>query len=268
VNEAPSAFAAEPFTPRGVAAFACARWRRLVIFQIIIAFIAAATTVWFVHDSCFPVIQTAIRNLPATGEIRSGRLSSETVSPQLLAEERFLAVDMDLTHSGQIHSTADVQIEFGHESVRIFSWLGYLEFWYPADFSFPFNRPELEPRWGAWTVEILFAGFFIVVFSLLASWWLLATLYALPVWVFGYFANRALNLRQSWRLAGAALLPGALLMTAGILLYDFGLIDLVGFCFVFGAHFILGWIYLCVSLLFVPRIADGKAKGNPFEPRK
>ena len=62
--------------------------------------------------------------------------------------------------------------------------------------------------------------------GLLVSWWILATIYFLPVWLLGFFANRDLNFRQSWRLAGAALLPGALLLAAGIVLYDFGAVDL------------------------------------------
>ena len=65
-------------------------------------------------------------------------------------------------------------------------------------------------------------------------------------------------------MSGAALMPGALLMAAGIFLYDFGFLDLVQFSFVFGAHFVLGWIYLLVSLLFVPGIPAELPKGNPF----
>ena len=98
---------------------------------------------------------------------------------------------------------------------------------------------------------------------LLADWWLLATVYCLPVWLAGFFVNRDLNFRRSWKLSGAALLPGALLMAAGILLYDFGVVDLVQLGFIFGAHFVLGWIYLFVSLLFVPGISAASPK-NPF----
>jgi len=40
-------------------------------------------------------------------------------------------------------------------------------------------------------------------------------------------------------------------------------VDLVQFGFIFGAHFVLGWIYLFVSLLFVPGIPAVSPK-NPF----
>jgi hypothetical protein len=42
----------------------------------------------------------------------------------------------------------------------------------------------------------------------------------------------------------------------------------VQFCFAVSAHLLLAWLYLFVSLLFLPRRA-GKATGkNPFVPAK
>jgi hypothetical protein len=262
-----STFAWEPFTPRGVAAFAHASFGRLLLVQIIVALIAAASVVWFLDDSVFPVVKTAIQNLPDAGEIRSAKLEWRGDSPKLLAEGRFLALDVDLNHSGKINSTADVQIEFGKETIWSSALLGYTEIPYPSGEIFSFNRPELEPLWGAWTSTILFVATVGMVIALLLSWWILATIYFLPIWIFGFFTNRDLNFRASWKLSGAALMLGALLMAAGILLYDFGEVTLVQLGFIFGAHFVLGWIYLFVSLLFVPGIPAALPKGNPFVPR-
>ena len=258
-----STFVWEPFTPRGVAAFAHARLKHLLLVQIIIALMVAGSVVWFLDDSVFPVIQTAIQNLPATGEIRSAKLDWHGDSPKLLAEGRFLAFDVDLDHGGKINSTADMQIEFGQDEIWSFALLGYTEFPYPSGQVIAFNRTELEPLWGAWVSTLLFVAAVAAAIGLLASWWLLATFYFLPVWLLGYFVNRDLNFRQSWKLSAASLLPGTLLMAVGILLYDFGAVDLVQFGFIFGAHFILGWIYLFVSLLFVPGIPVAE-KVNPF----
>jgi hypothetical protein len=260
-------FAWEPLTPRGVAAFARATFGRLLFVQFIVAVFAATSVVWFLDHSIFPVVKTAIQNLPTAGEIRSARLDWRGDSPQMLAEGSFLALDVDLNHTGKINSTADLQIEFGQESVRVFSLLGYAEIFYPPDEIVSFNRPELEPLWGAWRVEILFLAAAAAVLALLLSWWLLATIYFLPVWLLGFYINRNLNFRACWKLSGAALMPGGLLMAAGIFLYDFGFLDLVEFGFVFSAHFVLGWIYLFVSLLFVPGIPAALPKGNPFAPR-
>ena len=262
-----STFAWEPLTPRGVAAFARATPSRLFLVQFIFALFAAVSVVWFLHDGCFPTVFTAIRNLPATGEIRSARLDWGGNSPQLLAEGRAIAFDVDLNHSGQIHPLADVQIEFGGESVRVFSLLGYTGWDYPRGYIIPFNRTDLEPQWGAWAMELLFMTGITLVIGFMLGWWLLATIYFIPVWVLGFFTNRDLNLRQSWRLAGAALMPGALLAAVSVLLYNFGLLNLVSLGFIFTANLVLGWIYLVLSLFFVPRISSTSPGANPFSPR-
>jgi hypothetical protein len=258
-------FAWEPLTPRGVAAFAHAKFSRLLLVQFAAALVVAVSVVWFLDDGCFQTIRAAIQNLPDAGKISAGKLDWRGGSPQLLAEGKFLAFDVDLDHSGQIHSPADFQIEFGRESVRIFCLPGFSEFFYTPDRSAPFNRVELEPLWGAWSAEILFLAAVATVIGVLLSWWILATVYFLPAWLLGFFANRDLNFRAGWKLSGAALMPGALLMAAGIFLYGFGALDLVELGFIFGAHFVLGWIYLFVSVLFLPRISAAEPGGNPFK---
>jgi hypothetical protein len=263
---AESTFAWEPLTPRGVAAFARATPSRLFLVQFIVALLAAVSVVWFLHDGCFPTVSAAIQNLPAAGEIRSARLDWQGNSPQLLSEGRFIAFDVDLNHSGQIHPLADVQIEFGGETIHVFSLPGYSEWNYPRGYIIPFNRTDLEPQWGAWAMELLFMAGVVLVIGFMLGWWLLATIYFIPVWVLGFFTNRDLNLRQSWRLAGAALMPGALLAAASVLLYNSGFLNFVSLGFIFIAHLVLGWIYLFLSLFFVPRISSTSSGANPFSP--
>jgi hypothetical protein len=254
----------EPLTPRGVAAFARAPLSRLLLVQFVIAALAAAAVVWLLYDGSFPVVRAAIRNLPVGGAIRSGRLDWPGDAPQLLAEGRLLAFAVDAGHSDQIRSPADVQIEFGRRSVRIYSLFGYVERNYPTDWTMAFNRTDLEPLWGAWEPEWLAVTLLAAVAGLIGLWALLATVYFLPVRLIGFWANRALDGRGSWKLAGAALLPGALLLTAAIVLYDFGALNLIQFCFLFVLHVGLGWIYLLVSPLFLPRAASGPPGDNPF----
>jgi len=63
-------------------------------------------------------------------------------------------------------------------------------------------------------------------------------------------------------------MPGALAAGGAILLYDFGVLDLVRLAFVVAGHLVLGWIYLLVSLLFLPRHVPSTAgRRNPFAPR-
>ncbi|MFZ0827617.1 MAG: hypothetical protein WAO02_09370 [Verrucomicrobiia bacterium] len=256
----------EPLTPRGVAAFATARLSRLLLVQFVLASLAASVVVWFLSDGCFPTVRAAIGNLPASGAIRSGRLDWPDSPPQLLAGGRFLAFIVDPGHSGQIQSSADVQVEFGRHTVRVFSLLGYAEWNYPSDWTIAFNRTDLEPLWGAWEPEWLAITVPAAVVGLMMAWTVLATVYFLPAWLIGFMANRRLNFRGSWKLAGAALLPGAMLFTAAMALYDLGALDLIQFCFLFGAHVVLAWIYLLLSQLFLPRLDSRPDRGNPFSP--
>jgi hypothetical protein len=261
-----SAFS-EPFTPRGVASFARAKFSHLFLAQCIFAFIAALVVAWFFYVCCFPVVQKAVENLPSDGQIQSGKLAWGGPPFQTLAEGHFLAFDVDLYHSGQFRSTAaDLQIEFGLGSVQVFSLFGYFEMSYPPNGFMQFNRPQLQPLWEAWRSIILFAIAAATFISLLLIWWILATLHFLLIWLTGFFTNRDLDVRMSWKLSGAALLPGAMLMILGIFLYGCGILNLISFLFVFGAHFVLGWLYLLFALPFFTRIPSATPKGNPFKP--
>jgi hypothetical protein len=254
-----------PLTPRGVAAFAHATNGRLLVVQFIVALLAAVVVGWFLHDECFPTVSGAIEQLPSGGEIRSSRLDWRGESPQMLAEGKFLALTVDADHTGGLRSSADVQVEFGRENFRIRSLLGMMEWRYPAGWVIEVNRDELKPRWGAWRPALLAGAVAGTAAALMLCWWLVAAVYGLPVWLAGFYANRDLNFTRSRRLAGAALMPGALLMTAGILFYGLGTMDLVALIFVFGVHCVAGWVYLVVGLFSVPRCSDVAAqRKNPF----
>ena len=265
--DSPPASAWEPVTPRGVATFAHAKPGRLLLVQFFVAVLVAGCVLWLLYDGFFPTVTAAVEKLPDAGEIRGAKLDWRGEPKLLLAESRFIAFNVDLEHSGEIRSPAQVQVEFGRDNVRVFSLLGYADFNYPTGWVIAFKRPELLPKWGAWQPPLLALTALGVVIYLMLSWALLAALYAGPVWLLGFYLNRELTLSGSWKLSGAALMPGALLMAAGFLFYDFGAFDLVTLAFVTGGHFLVGWIYLVVSTLFLPRHPTVEAeKKNPFAP--
>ena len=265
-TSASSPIAWEPLTPRGVASFARASLGRLLVVQLVFGLLAAAAVVWFLSDGWFPTVREAIRQLPSDGSIHGGRLDWRGDSPRLLAEGSLLALSVDLKHLGDIRSPAQVQIEFGQNSVYIYSLFGYTELRYPKGWVIALNRNDLEPWWGAWELTILCAAFAAVVAGLMVSWAIIATVYWLPAWVVAYYGNRELTLWGGWRLAGAALMPGALLLTTSILFFDFDVLDLVRLAVAAGAHLMLGWIYLFVSPMFLPRIPEAAAiRRNPFK---
>ena len=260
-----SRLAWQPLTPRGAAAFARASWRRLFAVQLAFALLASATVAWSLHHAWLPVCEQAIRQLPAQGEIRFGKLDWIGESPARLADSPWLAFSVDLTHSGQMRSPAHIQVEFGRSDVRIYSLLGFLQERYPPGWRLAFNRAELEPWWGAWAPELLACAAAALLAGLLVVWAILATLYSLPAWLIGLFANRDLSWSASWRLASAALMPGALLVTTAVFFYSLGFLDLVQLTAAVGAHFVIGWVYLVVSTLALPRHpgVPGPDK-NPF----
>jgi len=255
----------QPLTPRGVAAFARAPLRRLLLVQFIFALAAAMAVVWFLRTSWFPTVREAIENLPARGEMKSGKLEWAGDSPQLLGEGHFLAFVVDTNHAGLLRSPAQVQVEFGRDDIYFYSLAGYSAWPYPPEWNFGANRPELKPRWGAWEPPIQWLAFGGTMAWCLASWWGLATIYFLPVWLGGFFGNRDLNFRQSWRLAGAALMPGALVMIATIVAYGFGVLDLVQVAAGVLAHFLVGWVYVFWGAWVTPKIsASAAVVKNPF----
>ena len=254
-----------PLTPRGVAAFARGSWWRLLWVQFIFAALVGAAMTWFLDAAWFPTIHNAIRKLPERGEISSGVLTAFTNAPQLLAEGQFLALALDPNHSGQIRSLAHVQVEFGRRDVRVSSLFGYATVDYPTRSNIAFNRTDLEPWWGAWRPPILWLTFGGVIVWLVIMWPVLGAVYLLPVWLVGFFANRDLDWRGSWKLASASLLPGALVVAVALVLYGLGLLDLVQFVAVQIGHLVMGWIYAGISPLFLPRHPAAERRGkNPF----
>lgn len=261
----PVSIAWEPVTPRGVAAFAHASNGRLLLVQFVVALVMALSVIWFIYDAWMPTARRAIHHLPDEGEIRAGRLDWRGGSPRMLATGTFIAFSVDLDHSGEVRSPAHVEVEFGREDFYVRSILGYLEVRYPQGWVMAFNREELGPWWRAWQPVWLTLVALGVIAWLLVTWTLLAALYALPLWLLALFVNRDLSWSACWRLAGAALMPGALLMAAGILMYDFSFVDLVGLGFIAAGHLVLGWIYLFIGLLFLPRMPSASGAGkNPF----
>jgi hypothetical protein len=93
----------------------------------------------------------------------------------------------------------------------------------------------------------------------------LATLYCPVTWLISYFRDRDASLAGSWKLSGAALMPGALLLTLGIFLYGADALDLIRLAVIAALHVVAGWIYLAVSPMGLLRLSETlPASRNPF----
>jgi hypothetical protein len=256
----------QPFTPRGVASFASAAFGRLLLIEFIIASLTAGAFVWFLAENWFPAVRHAIHQLPEQGTIRNQELQSPLTFAETLSENRpFLMVVLDLEKQRNASQTSDVLLEFHRNNFQVCSLFGCIPFRYPKKWVIEFNRPNLAPRWEAWESLLLSLTALFIIFALLLAWAFLATAYCGLVRLLGFFKDRDLNWARSWRLSSAALMPGALLLTAGIFFYGLGVVDLIRLLVLFILHLVLGWIYLAISPGFVPRLpAVRPPRVNPF----
>ena len=255
----------QPLTPRGVAAFAPSTFGRVLLIQLIMALLASLAVIWFLAEACFPTVREAIRQLPAQGVIRNGQLASPRLSAEPLAEGPRVAIVVDLMKRTRASLSSDIRVEFCKNYVEVCSLFGCMTLQYPKEYLVQFNRPELEPWWGAWEPIILGLVFLAVTASLLLSWGLLATLYFGFVRLMAFFKDRELSWAGSWRLASAALMPGAVWLTIGIVLYGVGALDLIRFLAVAILHVPIGWIYAAFGVLKLPVVAGAASPAtNPF----
>ena len=254
-----------PLTPAGVARFADASFGRLVVVQLMVALIATVAVCWFVGAAWFPKIRFAINGLPQTGQIYNGKLIQPSNSARVLWDSRLLGFAINPESQPPATLASDLRVEFRDNDLAICSLFGCMKYPYPRGYVIEFNRPEVQPWWEAW--EPIISGILALVtaFALLLSWLVLASLYFPVAWVIAFFADRRLTWAGSWRLAAAANMPGALLLSLGILAYGLQAIDLVRFLVLVCLHLVAGWIFLIASPFTLPRVENAPVQArNPF----
>lgn len=255
----------QPITFRGVAAFAQARFGRLAAVQLAVAILSAASVVLLVQLGWNPSISEAIEQLPGRAEIRQGELQWNDIAPRRLGRGLFVSFVVDPNDTGELGEAADVEWIFTRTELRIRSLFGYAHFSYPAHRIIALTRQELKPWWGAWRPAV-YAGIGLVcIIALLAIWWTLAALYAFPVRLIAFYADRDVTWMGAWRMAGAALLPGALFMDMAILAYAWNRLNLVQLLAASATHFLVGWIYVVAGPTRLP--ASKAGSGGALRPK-
>jgi hypothetical protein len=254
----------QPFTPRGIAAFGQATNARLIIVELIVALLVVGAVVSFLRGVWFPVITEAIEKLPQTGAIRRGELSFAGESPMRLAENSRLAIVVDIERTGDAGRVADVEVTFEKNRMAICGALGC--WWQPYDSGYviSFNRPEVKPAWGAWQWPVIALAILGTVASLFVMWWSVALVYVPVTKLIAFFSDRVIAWSGAWRLNAAALLPGACLVAAALVLYGFGAINLFQFALLFVLHAVAGLIFLSTSPFFLPKVQTDSRGKNPF----
>lgn len=258
----------QPLTFGGVAGFARASFGRLLLVQFVVAILVGVSVARVFAAGWFPVIEKAIAALPSGGAVRGGRLEWSGDVPARLAEDAFLAIVVDPEGTGEIGQTGDVQLELGRNRVKIRSLIGYVTLPYPNGWTIVLNRGEAEASWGAWR-PFLFGGIVVAVVVLLfAGWVFLTMLYAMPIGLIAFYSDRVVRWTGCLRMAGAAVLPGALMMSGAMLLYSLHRLNLVALLFAWLLHWVIGWVYAGIAPLRLPRVDAPRRRGNPFGTAK
>jgi hypothetical protein len=262
----------QPFTFGGVAAFATAPLRRLLLVQIIVAVIASASITWFIAKGYGTVISRTIEQLPETAAIEAGTITG--INSPITAETKFVSVQIDTGDEPQFTEASDLQIEFRKENGRACSLLrsvfGCVVFDYPGDHKISLARSRLEPWWGARQPLIWALTFVAGIVYMFLSWALLAIIWSIIAKLIAWFADRQLGWFGAWKLSSAALMPGALLLAVGVRLYHWQAIDLIALSVFFFGHAFVGLVYVlgapfkCPKLEVTPSAQKPKPPKNPF----
>jgi len=250
-------------TFKSVAFLATTSFKRLLLVQLIVACGVALSVWWSLQIAWIPRLEEAISHLPERGEIRSGKLDWPADSPMLLTGSPFVRVEIDLEGTSGINEMADLGFTLKREGLRVRSLFGFHELPYPPHWVMPLNRDDLEPWWGARKPFILIGIAVSVGALLLASWAVLATLYSWPVFMLAFYLDRTATWWNCWKLAAAALLPGAIVLSGALWLYSMQRLNLIGLLIAVPIQLLIGLVYASCAPTCLPSLSQDSAP-NPF----
>jgi hypothetical protein len=204
--------------------------------------------------------------MPDGASLANGQLAG--LPGVLISETRFLSIAIAADDDAVLDQSADLQFALRRDHLDISSMFssafGSLEFNYGNQSALDLSRSHLDPLWGAWRPVLLVAAGLAGVVALLLLWSVLACIYAPAAKLAAWFCDRQLSWPGAWRLACAALLPGAVLPVLGLVLYGWQIVDIFGLGYFWSVHLLVGWVYLLAAPAFAPRLTSAKISRNPF----
>lgn len=251
-----------PLTFRGVASFADASLTWLGSFQFLVALLTGISVLTLFELAWRPSVETAMESLSGTNRIHAGLLEWNGPAPVRLGTGSFLSFVVDPRDERAAGRPTDVEIILGEESARVRSLPGQITIPYPKTVSIDLNPTAVRPWWGAWHLFLLVGLSAGAVLLVAIAWALLAAVYAPFLLVFCFYTDRRLTPAGAWKLAAAALLPGALCLDASILAYAFGYLGMLQLLVICMLHLAIGWMFVLGGVFRRPRI------GRPPRPDK
>lgn len=253
----------QPITFAGVAAFGYAGFGRLFAFQLGIASVAAAAVVWLFESAWAPVINRTILSLPHEGRIQGQLLIWPDSKPIRITGSPALSICIDPEDVLDPIPSSDLQVEVGHAELRLRSLFGYVSIPYPGGYMIAVNRSELEPWWGAWHPAVSVSLAALVLIGLLGTWLVLGLIYAWPIRLIAFYADRQLTWMGSVKLGAACLFPGAIFLILALIAYGLHQIRLVQLLLAVALHFLVGWAYLLAAPFCLDKEGSSPRRARP-----
>jgi hypothetical protein len=249
-----------PFTPRGVAGASLAsRWQLWVVLGVT-AVLSTLMLLFFLTTCWTPVIREAIDRLPDGGYVRGGMYyPGGTTSDLLLAENRFLSAALRWRERPAQDHAADVRLTLQIDGLHACSLFGCAVISYHSFGNVPLGRTETGAWWRAWHPAFLAAAVVIHLFVLVIVWWLLAVFHGWAIRMLGFYLDRQIDFAGAARVAQAALVPGALWLTAALFFYTQGWLNLYGLIVVIVMHVPVGWVYAAAACWAGDRCSSSRA---------
>ena len=266
--------AGQPFTFSGVARYASARLPRLLGVALLFALLPAIILACLGFRCWRPVITEAVASLPERGSIERGTLQINSREARLLGANQFLSIQITVGENPAESAPVDLAIDLGRYELIAVSLFGEMAIPYPEWWSIRLDRALLVPFWGAWKGPLILAFSAAAMPGLIATWMLLALLYAPFALTIARLASKDLSFWNAWKMCVAAQWPASLLMSFALGLYATGEIGLLFVIIMFFAHFLPSILNVIIAPLFLPRIEEAEEKparkkgGNPFNSRK
>jgi hypothetical protein len=210
------------------------------------------------------VVGDAIASVQNEGVITNSRWITTNDVPRVLAGNRHFEITLDAHGQRGLGSTADVSATLTIPALRICGVLGCYAMPYEPGYTFLLNQHALAAAWDAWRKPVASVFGIILFLALFASWWIVALLATPIIKLIVFFTDRQLTWGGSWRMANAALLLGALLVSVGVFLYGVEAIDVFRLALFYVLHLVCDVVMIVLSPFFLPKLTAAERAKNPF----
>jgi|688.fasta_scaffold178239_3 hypothetical protein len=253
----------QPLTGGGVAAFAQATLVRVVVFQFAFAFAGAFALVLALRLAWVPTVEDALRQLPEhTANVKAGRLNWPGINLVVLGERPQLSLMVNPVEGTKTGQVSDIQAELLPDRLRVRGLLGFVDLAYPPELELPLTLTGGRAAWDAWRTSGAAVAGGLTAAGLIAGWWILATIYALPVWGIAVLGSRSPGAAGAWKLAAVSQLPATALLFGFLLLYAVRAIPPTGLGVGAVISLLSAWVWIAWAIAKLPA---SSATASPTE---